>query len=145
MHDRREAANSEISSPRDWIAETRARLDTELISRGGDELAIWQAIAEAQRFGVIVDAVERKIRALERLTNGLVDQAVVGEQPGVEARTEHALVRAAGRVGTADTLGADPPRDEAEPRSVGNIPPLVVVAFGHPRADEMREDLAVAR
>ena len=57
------------------VMEARARLDSALSARGGDELAIWQAIADVQRFDSIVEAVERKIETLERLTERRAEQA----------------------------------------------------------------------
>lgn len=57
------------------VMEARARLDSELASRGGDELAIWDAIADVQRFDALVDAVERKVEALYRVAERRVQQA----------------------------------------------------------------------
>lgn len=57
------------------VMEARARLDSELSALGGDELAVWRAIADVQGFDTIVDGVERKIQTLERLTQRRVDRA----------------------------------------------------------------------
>jgi hypothetical protein len=57
------------------VMEARARLDSALASLGGDELAIWEVICDVQRFDAIVDAVDRKINILQRLSQRRVDQA----------------------------------------------------------------------
>ncbi len=57
------------------VMEARARLDSELTALGGDEFAIWRVIADVQRFDAVVDAVERKIEVVQRLTERRVDQA----------------------------------------------------------------------
>lgn len=57
------------------VIEARARLDSELAGRGGDELAIWDAIADVQRFDALVDAVERKVDALQRVAERRFQQA----------------------------------------------------------------------
>jgi hypothetical protein len=57
------------------VMEARARLDSALSARGGDELAIWRVISDVQHFDAIVEAVERKIEVLKRLTERRVDQA----------------------------------------------------------------------
>jgi hypothetical protein len=61
------------------IVNARARLDSYLNSRGGDRLAIWQAIARVQGFDAILDAVERKLGALEKLAERRVEQAVAAQ------------------------------------------------------------------
>jgi hypothetical protein len=58
-----------------WVINARARLDSALSARGGDELAIWQAIAKVQRFDAVVDSVDRKLEALDTLAKRRVDQA----------------------------------------------------------------------
>jgi hypothetical protein len=57
------------------VMEARARLDSALMALGGDELAIWQVIADVQRFEPLVEAVERKIDVLQRLAERRVAQA----------------------------------------------------------------------
>jgi hypothetical protein len=47
------------------VMEARARLDSELAGLGGDEFAIWDKIGDVQRFDALVDAVERKVEALQ--------------------------------------------------------------------------------
>lgn len=68
------------------VMEARARLDSELSARGGDELAIWEAIAEVQRFDVIVEGVERKIEVLQRLTQRRADQAAADRSRRISDR-----------------------------------------------------------
>lgn len=57
------------------VMEARARLDSALASLGGDELAIWEVIAEVQKFNPLVDAVERKVELLQRVAERRVQQA----------------------------------------------------------------------
>jgi hypothetical protein len=57
------------------VMEARARLDSALTALGGDELALWEEIAQVQRFDAVVGAVERKLETLQRLTQRRVDQA----------------------------------------------------------------------
>jgi hypothetical protein len=57
------------------VMEARARLDSALSARGGDELAVWQVIADVQRFDAVVDSVERKVEILQRLTQRRAEQA----------------------------------------------------------------------
>jgi hypothetical protein len=65
------------------VMEARARLDTELSSLGGDERAIWDAIADVQRFESVVDGVERKIEVLQRLTQRRADEAAARRARGI--------------------------------------------------------------
>lgn len=58
------------------VMEARARLDSELSSLGGDEQAIWDAIAQVQRFDTIVAGVERKLEVLQKLTERRAEEAV---------------------------------------------------------------------
>jgi hypothetical protein len=58
-----------------WVMNARARLDSALSARGGDELAIWQAIAKVQRFDAVVDSVERKLQVLDKIAKRRADQA----------------------------------------------------------------------
>ena len=60
------------------VMEARARLDSALASLGGDKLAIWNVIADVQKFDALVDAVERKIEVLQRMTERRVQQATTG-------------------------------------------------------------------
>jgi len=57
------------------VMEARARLDSELSALGGDNLAIWQAISDVQRFDTLVSGVERKVDALRELTQRRATQA----------------------------------------------------------------------
>lgn len=57
------------------VMDARARLDSALSPLGGDELAIWDAIAKVQRFDAIVAAVERKLDVLQKLAVRRVEQA----------------------------------------------------------------------
>jgi hypothetical protein len=58
-----------------WVMTARARLDSALAAKGGDELAIWEAIAKAQHFDTVVRSVERKLDVLQDLAQRRVDQA----------------------------------------------------------------------
>src|SRR4051794_32051886 len=57
------------------VMDARARLDSALSALGGDGLAIWEVIAKVQGFAVIVDAVQRKLEALDKVAGGRVEQA----------------------------------------------------------------------
>lgn len=57
------------------VMDARTRLDTELSGLGGDDLAIWQTISEVQRFGAVVDGVDRKLDVLEKVAHRRVTQA----------------------------------------------------------------------
>lgn len=57
------------------ISGARARLDSHLSSLGGDELAVWEKIAEVQRFDALVDAVTRKLEVLDKLAERRVNLA----------------------------------------------------------------------
>jgi hypothetical protein len=57
------------------IMEARARLDSALVSLGGDELAIWKVIADVQEFDALVDGVDRKVEVLQRVAERRVQQA----------------------------------------------------------------------
>ncbi len=57
------------------VMDARARLDSTLSARGGDELAIWEIIAKVQRFDVVVDAVERKLEILDKVAQRRVVEA----------------------------------------------------------------------
>ena len=57
------------------IVHARARLDSYLDSLGGDMLAIWETIARVQRFDAVLDGVDRKLVALERLSQCRVEAA----------------------------------------------------------------------
>jgi hypothetical protein len=56
------------------VMDVRARLDSAVIARGGDELAIWEIITEVQRFSAIVMAVERKLAVLQELADRRTSQ-----------------------------------------------------------------------
>jgi len=55
--------------------QARARLDSHLASLGGDELAIWNVIADVQKFDALVDGVDRKIDVLRAVAERRVQQA----------------------------------------------------------------------
>ena len=57
------------------IQRARARLDSSLAERGGDGIAIWDAISRVQRFDALSQSVERKINALEAVARRRVEQA----------------------------------------------------------------------
>ena len=57
------------------VMEARARLDSEFSALGGDNLAIWRAISQVQQFDILVNGVDRKIDALQRLTQRRADQS----------------------------------------------------------------------
>jgi hypothetical protein len=69
------------------VMEARARLDTALAALGGDEFAIWKAIADVQKFDTLVDSVERKVEVLQRIAERRVQQA----QASRERRTSAIL------------------------------------------------------
>jgi hypothetical protein len=62
------------------VMEARARLDSALASLGGDELALWEFIADVQKFDALVEAVERKVEVLQRLAERRVQQAAAGRE-----------------------------------------------------------------
>ena len=62
------------------IMEARARLDSALASLGGDEFAIWEAVAAVQKFDAIVDAVDRKVEVLQRIAQRRVSQAAASRE-----------------------------------------------------------------
>lgn len=57
------------------VVEARARLDSVLASLGGDEQALWDVLADVSKFGALVDGVDRKVDALQRVTERRVQQA----------------------------------------------------------------------
>jgi cytochrome c553 len=57
------------------VMEARARLDSALASLGGDEFAIWETIADVTKFDALVDGVDRKVDALQRVAERRVQQA----------------------------------------------------------------------
>lgn len=59
------------------VMDARARLDSHLSALGGDELAIWETIAQVQRFDAVADAVDRKLEVLNKLAQRRVEQASV--------------------------------------------------------------------
>jgi hypothetical protein len=61
------------------VMEARARVDSELASLGGDEQAIWDAIADVQNFHTLVDGVQRKVEVLQKITERRVQQASAGQ------------------------------------------------------------------
>jgi hypothetical protein len=69
------------------VMQARARLDSALASLGGDELAVWEVIADVQKFDALIDAVERKLDALQRIAERRVQQAAASRA----RRTSHIL------------------------------------------------------
>ena len=57
------------------VMKARARVDSALASLGGDEQAIWDVIADVQKFGALVGGVDRKVDALQRIADRRVQQA----------------------------------------------------------------------
>lgn len=57
------------------VMEARARLDSALASLGGDEYAIWEVIADVTKFDALLDGVDRKVEALQRVAERRVQQA----------------------------------------------------------------------
>jgi hypothetical protein len=59
------------------VQETKARLNSVLADLGGGALTLWDAIADAQRFGDLVAAVEGKVENLQRVAERRVQEATV--------------------------------------------------------------------
>lgn len=57
------------------VMELRRRLESMPVSRGGDEVAMWQAIAAVQKFDELVETVERKGELLWRVSERAVQRA----------------------------------------------------------------------
>lgn len=57
------------------VMRARSRLDSVLASLGGDELSVWQTIAEVQKLDALVKGVDRKADVLQRLAERRVQQA----------------------------------------------------------------------
>ncbi len=57
------------------VMKARARVDSALASLGGDEQAIWDVIADVQKFGALTGGVDRKVDALQRIADRRVQQA----------------------------------------------------------------------
>jgi hypothetical protein len=57
------------------VTDARARLDSYLSALGGDDRAVWEAISTAQRFESIVQSVDRKVEAVDRLAQQRVSAA----------------------------------------------------------------------
>jgi hypothetical protein len=57
------------------VTNARARLDSHLSALGGDEFAIWEAVAKVQRFDAVAEAVECKLDVLEKVAKRRVEQA----------------------------------------------------------------------
>jgi hypothetical protein len=56
------------------VMEARARVDSTLASLGGDEQAIWDVIADVTKFDALVQGVDRKVQALQRIAERRVQQ-----------------------------------------------------------------------
>jgi hypothetical protein len=69
------------------VLKARARVDSALASLGGDEQAIWDVIADVTRFEALVQGVERKVDALQRLADRRVQQVAA-----VQARRTSAIL-----------------------------------------------------
>ncbi len=59
------------------VLKARARVDSALASLGGDEQAIWDVIADVTKFDALVQGVDRKVDALQRLADRRVQQVAV--------------------------------------------------------------------
>jgi hypothetical protein len=59
------------------VQEARARLESALTDLGGGELSLWDVIAEVDKFGDLVSAVEGKVQALQRIAERRAQQAAV--------------------------------------------------------------------
>jgi hypothetical protein len=57
------------------VRKARARLDSVLNDLGGGELALWQAIADVQKFGELLAAVDTKVELLQRISERRVAKA----------------------------------------------------------------------
>ena len=57
------------------VMKARARVDSALASLGGDEQAIWDVIADVQKFNALVGGVDRKVEVLQKLADRRVQQA----------------------------------------------------------------------
>jgi hypothetical protein len=56
------------------VMEARARVDSTLASPGGDEQAVWDVIADVTKFDALVQGVDRKVQALQRIAERRVQQ-----------------------------------------------------------------------
>jgi hypothetical protein len=79
-HDARRLRDREHEADRlfgyyEQVMAVRRRLESMPVSRGGDEVAMWEAISEVQKFDALVDAVERKSELLWRLSERTVQRA----------------------------------------------------------------------
>ena len=59
------------------VQEARARLESALTDLGGGELSLWNVIADVDKFGDLVAAVEGKVQALQRIAERRAQQAAV--------------------------------------------------------------------
>jgi|SRR4051794_17787348 hypothetical protein len=69
-----EADANAVSADYLRISDARARLDSAINARGGDELAIWEAIAKVQKFDLLLDGVGRKLDALATVAQHRIEQ-----------------------------------------------------------------------
>jgi len=61
------------------VTEARARIDSALASLGGDEQAMWDVITDVTKFDALVMGVDRKVDALQRVTERRVQQAAAAQ------------------------------------------------------------------
>ena len=69
---RQHVLESEAAEAFDWytrVIQARSRVDSTLAGLGGDEQAIWDKIAEVQRYKTLIDGVDRKVDALRIITD----------------------------------------------------------------------------
>jgi hypothetical protein len=62
-----ESDAADVFADHQRVMAARSRLDSELSALGGDELAVWDKIAEVQRFDAVVKAVDHKLEMLKKL------------------------------------------------------------------------------
>jgi hypothetical protein len=57
------------------VVEAQARMESALASLGGDEQGVWDIIADVTKFQALVDGVDRKVDALQRIADRRVQQS----------------------------------------------------------------------
>ena len=57
------------------VMKARARVDSALASLGGGEQAIWDVIADVQKFDALVGGVDRKVEVLQKIADRRVQEA----------------------------------------------------------------------
>lgn len=64
-----------IASVSMQVREARSRLDSALTDLAGGQLSMWESISEVQKFDELVEAVERKVEALQHIAERRVQEA----------------------------------------------------------------------